>query len=259
MAKYFTDFSEFTLGHDLVNPGIPGLTGRWWYGDPANAVRGEIHSGYAGIQGAGKQQFKFDNLTSGRDFSLVSFDQFDNSGDVELVGKMTLESSAEAHLILGASGTGAVGFDWPQGYSLEINFIANQVRIVKSIPADEFTELAKKVISTTFVKGDFYLMRFRREGITLKGRLWRHDETEPEIWQVQADDADFGLGWIGMGATRSQASDVYFDFIGIGTDGSTAPMQTPQDQIPSIWTPVDPGPVEAWATKDKNPTVWTSK
>src|SRR5699024_4880527 len=68
----------------------------------------------------------------------------------------------------------------------------------------------------------WYHAVLKKEGTTLKGKVWPYGEEEPEGWQVEVDDNSFQNGKVGVGHVTSGANNEWAYFA-IGTNDSEAP------------------------------------
>ena len=70
----------------------------------------------------------------------------------------------------------------------------------------------------------WYIFRVRAEGNTLSGKVWQADNPEPSNWLIESVDSSHTSGEFGIGSWNR---DTLFntDFVGVGTDGDTAPME----------------------------------
>lgn len=113
--------------------------------------------------------------------------------------------------------------------------------------------------------GTQYWLRFRIEpadtGVSLMGKFWDVDGTEPAEWTVEATDTDSGApepGWVGVGGYPDYL--MAYDYLGVGIGGAEAPIpqsvpeETHQtdfegdtfDSTPENWTPVLSSSEENW-------------
>jgi hypothetical protein len=85
-----------------------------------------------------------------------------------------------------------------------------------------------------FVPTDEWLyMRLRINGtgatVTLQARFWSQHQAEPTTWDVDTTDTSgsriTAAGWIGV-ARSIHTGNVYWDAMGVGTNGDTAPIPT---------------------------------
>jgi hypothetical protein len=67
-------------------------------------------------------------------------------------------------------------------------------------------------------------VRFRVNGTSLKAKVWKETELEPETWHLETTDSDItDAGWVGAGAFAHN-NDRDYDYFAVGTDGDTAPL-----------------------------------
>lgn len=74
-------------------------------------------------------------------------------------------------------------------------------------------------------------VRFRINGtgatVTLQAKVWLDHQEEPSGWLLEASDTDASritsAGWVGVGRWNNTGT-VYYDAVGVGTNGDTAPF-----------------------------------
>ena len=103
---------------------------------------------------------------------------------------------------------------------------------VRAISDDHTFELRKFVNGVSsqlaiytgeFVKqGSYYWLRFQAWGTSLKAKFWGgRPEEEPAGWMVEATDADFSSGWLGVGHTDF-SFEVDVDFYSVAKGGGVS-------------------------------------
>lgn len=80
--------------------------------------------------------------------------------------------------------------------------------------------------SQSWSAGEYYWVRFRREGDDLKLKWWAVSGSEPGSWALERSDANLSEGEIGLSPGYVNALDQVSvcDWFGYVTDGSTVPL-----------------------------------
>jgi hypothetical protein len=86
-------------------------------------------------------------------------------------------------------------------------------------------------------ENEWHWVRFRANGtgatVSLKAKWWVDGYKEPDNWTVEYDDTSASritaAGWTGV-SKRGFNGDTYVDFIGVGTNGDTAPSPSADTQ-----------------------------
>jgi len=84
---------------------------------------------------------------------------------------------------------------------------------------------------------EWHWVRFRANGtgatVSLKAKWWVDGYKEPDTWTIEYDDTSASritaAGWTGV-SKRGFNGDTYVDYIGVGTNGDTAPLPTADTQ-----------------------------
>jgi hypothetical protein len=69
---------------------------------------------------------------------------------------------------------------------------------------------------------EFWWLRFRIVGTSVKAKMWRHTASEPAAWTVTDTDSSHAAGKVGLGAFFA-AYDYRCDFFSVALGGATAP------------------------------------
>lgn len=103
---------------------------------------------------------------------------------------------------------------------------------VRAIVDDNAFELRKfnsgvssqlDIYTGEFIHADkYYWVRFQAWGNSLKAKMWTgRPADEPETWQLEATDADFSSGWVGIGHT-DYSFETDIDFFSIAKGGGVS-------------------------------------
>ncbi len=214
MATYKTDFSEYT---DDVQPS--DWTERWHTGDgsattKAGTAADNIGSKYLQVESNGQRY-------------IATWDDIDvdaNRDNCEVLFRFTQDSFSTT------TDTGTRAFVRGSGSDTTENGYGVSVFETDELIISKFVSAAATNLSVTqlgvgyFVAGDYYWIRFRVNGTSLKVKVWKDAEEEPSVWTSEVtDSAVSGVGWAGVGAEDTDPiSEV--DFFSAGTNGDTAPF-----------------------------------
>lgn len=227
MATYATDFSEYTTG---VQPSD------WTERLITTGGTATVETG----AGMGGQQLEIvvDAVTTGY---LLSWDEVDpdaDRADAEIVIKYKVSTVQLEGLRVGGRFVGQVtGGDPTDGYFLETgrDFVTGKAELRKYL-ANSRSDLGT---SFAFAQANnvWYWVRIRLNGTTQKVRMWDDGDTEPGTWnQETADTSVTAPGWVGVGFRNTTGVTYTVDFMGIGTNGDTAPDDATVPPTPS--TPI---------------------
>lgn len=146
---------------------------------------------------------------------VLSWDAIGTVTDAEITARLRASSSAGYQLgliIRGAGPSSSSSF----GYRILFRN-GDEVQLVRSDPA--LVVLDTKVY--TWESNKYYHVRFSVIGSTLEAKVWKDGEDEPGSPLLTAVDTTYSEGFIGV--TTFEAGTHDFDFVGIGTNGLTAP------------------------------------
>lgn len=203
MATYFTDFSEYSTG---VHP--PDWTERMSTADVAWTVESD-----AGATGG---QVLRATPDAPDDQRFLSWDDAEDGGhdDVEIVTKLRITSGGIAY------GVGVRANNDIDVYNVVIDEAADEIRTNKLVNTT-FTNLA--TTAETLVAGDWWWVRLRLNGTTVRARFWKDGNPEPGTWDVDTTDSSISAaGWVGLWIFNGGQT-VDYDVIGVGTNGDVAP------------------------------------
>lgn len=72
--------------------------------------------------------------------------------------------------------------------------------------------------------GNWVWQRFRVNGSSIKQKTWKYGDAEPVGWGFEKTDGSItSEGWVGL-YSGVGTKDIYLDFFGVRTDGSTVPV-----------------------------------
>lgn len=211
MAIYETHFNEYTLG---VTPS--DWTDRW-------VTTNWTHTVEAGTGGEGPRL----DIDSGLDARyLLTWDDVDadaNRADSEVLVRISAASTVSDNFYFGlairASGsaaaeTGYACYLFDGNYYL-IRYDAGASSVIGNVVGGPRSELGE----------EWYWMRLRVNGTSIRARAWRESAEEPTTWPLDVTNSDISAaGSIGVLASEANTPDMYVDYIGIGTNGDTVPI-----------------------------------
>lgn len=186
------------------------------------------------------------SITSGD--RALSWDEIsDATADVEIVGRLVqsgTDTFTRMRLVLRGSGTEGTR----TGYFAEWSGFTSSSLQLGRLVNGSFTSLALSTADYPHASARVWI-RFRVNGQDLKVKFWRDHEEEPEGWTFEETDSAVESGWIGVAARSHQT---FFDLIGVGLNGATAPTSgdglsgdqrftdfseyPAEDAVPEDWT-----------------------
>jgi hypothetical protein len=170
---------------------------------------------------------------------LFSFDDVDADSerqDSEIVVRWRI-NDADAHLgfSLWLNGSGAAGTEDGYLVQYELQFGVNEQFQLKRYDAGTPTDIG----STVVFSGNrplidvWYYARFRKNGTALQFRVWNEGSAEPTDWLIDRTDSDLDVdGWVGVGVGNQDQFEI--DYVGVGTNGDTAPIDASTNTIARI-------------------------
>lgn len=218
MAKFFTDFSEYT-----ANAQPSDWTEQWNTADGAALVR------TSGIPTGIGATSALEVVNSSASFSTyaISWDEPGTpTNDVEVLALCYFEHTADVASVLNTivQGGGAAGSE--DGYIGFLSFTsANESRLGEytagSFSTKDFTDLG-------LTRNQWIWIRVRRtSSFDFDVKIWADGTTEPSSWTFEQADSSLSSGWVGFGAFRPGGKHWLARF-GVGTNGDTAPSSPPE-------------------------------
>jgi len=152
-------------------------------------------------------------------------------GDVEIYARLRGDDMGETLFQIGFYYGGAT-VDESRFYYIDARMPGasseNRLRIAR-VQDSSYHGLANARLPFTVEEGTWYRVLLQRRGMTLRAKMWRDGEDEPQNWQVTAVDDAFHSGRVGMShlqpGTRTEVS-----FVGVGTGSRRAP-RLPDDPV----------------------------
>ena len=158
-------------------------------------------------------------VTSGGGRRVLTWDEADTVyGDVEISGLVRNTTDNGVLFQLHLLGSGDAGSE--SSYYLDVTRSGN-VRINRNREA-YFDVLQSESFPYEVRTNSWYQAVLKKEGTTLKGKVWPYGEEEPADWQVEVDDASFQNGKVGVGHVTSGANNEWAYFAA-GTNDAEAP------------------------------------
>jgi hypothetical protein len=239
MTQFYTDFSNYTTGQQPSD-----WTERW------NATSSDwLVKSVAGTTGG--KVLEHTSTTGAR--RLITWNTVDNSSDVEILVKvraLTISSTVEPmRIYIRASGSqGSENAYFASLYS-------NQMSFSKYVN-NATTSLVVSPIAHTPQANAWYYFRLRATGTSISLKIWLESNIEPTDWIYTVIDSSLNSGWVGVGAFNINIAQ--FDFIGVGTNGDSAPSQ-PSVSIPTMFIQsYTKSKISAQSTKDISTVIFQS-
>lgn len=194
--------------------------------------------------------FQSDGTGSG--VQLVSWDDVDgdaNRDNCEIVARFRVSSDSQQVWGLWARASGSTSSE--TGYLCEVQANAGRIDVMKYVSGTLTTEVVgldadSGMIPWAQSEGDlttwdetlpnkWLYVRFRVNGtgatVTLQAKAWIDGvipQNEPSFWHTDGTDTDgdriTAAGWIGLGRRTHSSITTEYDYISVGTNGDTAPI-----------------------------------
>jgi len=243
MASYSDSFSAYTAGTQPTGWSKPwGTTGTIYKETDATGPTASSVLNFSG----GSDELQI--------LTLDSVDGDANRDDVEILTKLQVDTNPgflEETFQISGRVSGSAGSEY--GYILGV--IADdqhRVKITKVVNGTK-TVLALNSAVKDYVADQWYMVRFRINGTSLKCKVWAEETSEPSTWLIDITDSSItGVGAVGLGREEEQDTKSY-DYIVVATNGDTAayPVGTG-----AIRTTQVSGEV---LSTQANPIVWTTQ
>lgn len=204
MALFFNDFSQYSAG-DSPTSGMDD----WDYVRKAG-MDYEIIENQDFSNGIG---FEVRDVTNDADYSLARWNAVSGT-NLEGVMRYRFYESKYSHALGLRVNDDSYYLGDTRGFDL-----SPRIRMWDSNNLGSTLVSGNKSIST----GTWYRMRFRINGDTLKNKIWEDGTTEPSSWDVSVTDTNISSGKVGLGGFSSSSRYAQFDWLGIATEGDTAP------------------------------------
>lgn len=206
-SYYSTCFAEYTTGAQPSD-----WTERWHTGDASATVELSGASVYGG------RFLHIDHSAAGR--YLLSWDDLDNSDDIEVLALQRWAASGVASAIMGVTARASGSDGSENGYIVYFEDDDNTVLLRKYISGAVTTINS---FSHTLSDDEWYWIRFRVSGSSLKVKVWDEGTTEPASWDLEETDSSItGSGWAGVITYKSDWE--YTDWFSAATNGGTAQL-----------------------------------
>ena len=205
MAKFYTNFSEYTLGQTIGD-----IDWSQWFGEP------NPDDAYTIIEHNSERAFEFDSSKSSGANHYVSWDKTGQSRDAEIYTDIYVEGG-------GFGNVGSLIVQAKEESSRDAGYLTD-------FRSDQFS-LAKYEDGsrTTFANVDEVVdpisrrkIRIRREGDYLKGKHWDYTESEPSGWDIELSDDTIDFSQRHAIGNLNGRDFRIFEF-GVGTNGDSAP------------------------------------
>lgn len=212
MAQYFRDFEGESTG---VVPS--GWTKRFVTSDSTWTVEA--------VSGVGNVLRKAASSGTGR--RGISWDLIDADADranVEMVFRLRCTAVLSNFQLRGfVRGSGSAASESMYVGGINVTDF-NGVRLQKYVSGSptSIDSVTKSISINTW-----YITRLRINGTTLSVKVWADGDSEPGSWDLTTTDSSLSAaGWVGFFDFPS-SSVTEIDWIGVGTNGDTAPMSAP--------------------------------
>lgn len=217
---WWTGWSEYEETNETDHPGPDGWTRRW---DEAAQTVNVVKPGPSGsTDGAVLRMLERSPTDEGR-FALSSDLIGIVTTPVEIYTKAQF-TAAEFNVVIAALHSGGSGNLNEDTYMLALHGDPDLTGLDWSLGklligqgAGLINEEAQALSENTW-----YRMRMRREGRFVRVKVWEDGDPEPSAWQ-EVEDNSHDSGWMGIGRWGAGAGRTYFDWVGFGLNGATAP------------------------------------
>ena len=223
--QYETDFTEYAIGEPPVGWSSLWRDSSWTVRDEPSRLEHVVGTS------DGRRAFTWDDVG-------------EVQGDVEISGVVRPRNVKETLLQIGFHLSGDA--EKENGYYLDVRLPdastnPNHVRINRYQDGSH-RSLGTANLPFTVEEDIWYHVVLQREKNTLRAKVWRYGEDEPDEWQVTAVDSSFDRGQVGIAHfTANTVND--WAFIGVGTGGAQAP-RAPEDLF-------EPSPIDASTIKSQ--------
>lgn len=202
-SGHSTDFSEYSTG---VAPS--DWTPRW--------VTSGVTYTVEEFEGANVLQAAV--AANGR--HAISWDEADAAeNDIEVLAKVRFASDLSANqtgprIVIRGGGSATT----EDGYTEQLREQPDQAEVLKVV-SGTFSAIGS---SPGSVQADqWYWLRMRVEGTSIKAKRWVDGDSEPGMWNIDETDASLSSGWIGFGAQTAMT--YYCGFFSYNDQGGSAP------------------------------------
>lgn len=221
MAQYYTDFSEYTTGQHPA-----GWTQRR---DEATSWSVEADAG-----ATGGKVLRFPGKAANTQ-SILTWDAIDSDSgraDVEILIRYRY------------GGTSASLYAWARdastssaatGYRCGDSYTGTTIGIIGKYVSGSYTNIYTAGAGAINATNTWAYIRAQISGNSLRVRVWKAGDPEPDTWRGTGTDNSLSTGRVGIMIFNTASVDI--DWIGIGTGGDPAPD-----------SPVDPGGDDLAAT-----------
>jgi len=212
MADYSTDFSEYTTGNQPSD-----WTERWH-----TTVATAIVTADAGAEGG--KVLRVDHSSNNR--YAISWDDVGDVTDVEILAKVRFSESGIGISRMFVRGSGTTG---ETGYFVDIHSSDETVDLSYYNNASSgVLATIRKCLIPFF--DEWFLVRLRAEGISLKAKIWEYGIPEPADWMIEETNALLSTGWVGFGSYSGNYNDCDWFGVATGGDSVTNPFE-PDDTV----------------------------
>lgn len=196
------------------------VTGGWTTADTGQAwsVTGGSTSDYSVASGVGRQSNGTVNV-----FRLATLNTGSTNFDYT-VAIATDKLAVGGSQIVEFAGRSAGTLDFDNAYMVRLTFTTTAtvtIDIRKRVAATPTTITSTVTTGLTHIAATFFSVRFSGQGTTLKARVWRTSDPEPDTWHVTATDTSLVAGTrIGLRtvlATGTSNNPVVFSFDNLRT------------------------------------------
>jgi hypothetical protein len=160
---------------------------------------------------------------------LYSYDAVDgdaNRDDSEVLMRVKKSSSYAVSNMIAAfvRGSGSSGSEY--GYLARLT--DDDLSLTKLVNGT-WTAVGSAVqvgTSLYYIRDEWWWIRFRVNGTSLKARAWGQNEVEPPFWHLDETDSDVSAaGWDGVWNRDDLGSNhMYVDYFGVGTNGDSVTL-----------------------------------
>ena len=158
-----------------------------------NAVDYELHGGATEIGNKALDQTAMG--TNARRFIRYN-SQGETTGDVEVLALISASTALSFQYYIVLHGSGSAGDE--NGYFAVRATSGSQGFRVQKCVNGSFTNLATVAKTWTASVDTYNWIRFRREGTSLKAKVWDFGSSEPSSWNIDVTDTSLSSGHVGL-------------------------------------------------------------
>lgn len=211
MAKYYTDFAEYTLNE------FPGDWNLEWGNFPITVQED--------LEATGQRKLVYENPPTSSAIRGASWQRIGVIADVEILTRFWISGPWKGSMFggcfvrgSGASTAEACGYQLCQIRDSEGFYWFRIYKYVNGAPV-----VLASYDTGTWNYDAWNWMRFRVVGTSLRAKYWKDGDPEPSTWRFDITDSDYTEGWSGIALSSSYSDQSpAWDIFSVGTNGDVA-------------------------------------